>query len=199
MKSKASFSQRHPWPTLPKFPTPAKALITAIIITLSMAMAGALGQIFIHDIIPTFYSGTHPEGHLKNEERDANATSGEDSSRGDLFAEEAVEIESEKQAFHTTEQFGWTLKWTHIHLFGMNMIFVFVGGVTVFLSYSVRLKTWLVVLPFLGVLVDIAAMWLKAYISPVFFWLHLPGGGMFGAVFALVSLKALSEMWGAGD
>jgi hypothetical protein len=77
----------------------------------------------------------------------------------------------------------------------MNMIFFFVGAITVFLNYGVRLKTWLIVLPFIGVLVDIAAMWLKGYVSPFFFWLHIPGGGLFGLVFFWVSLRALGEMW----
>jgi hypothetical protein len=44
---------------------------------------------------------------------------------------------------------------------------------------SVPKRTWLVVLPFIGVLVDILAMWLKAFVSPAFFWLHVPGGGLF--------------------
>jgi hypothetical protein len=195
MKSNESYNQRNPWPTLSTFPTPAKALVTAIIVILSIAMTGALGQIIIHDIIPTFFTGSHPEGHMGYEEPEANPTTAEDQSRGDLFAEEVVETESEKVAFHTTEQFVWTLKWTHIHLFGMNMIFFFVGGITVFLNYGVRLKTWLIVLPFLGVLIDIAAMWLKGFVSPVFFWLHIPGGGLFGVVFGFVAIRAMLEMW----
>ena len=199
MKSDKSYNQRNSWPMLSAFPTPAKALVTAIIVILSIAMTGALGQIIIHDIIPTFFSGSHPEGPMGYDEPETGTISPQDQSRGDLFAEEPVEVESEKAAFHTTEQFVWTLKWTHIHLFGMNMIFFFIGGITVFLNYGVRLKTWLVVLPFLGVLVDIAAMWLKGYISPLFFWLHIPGGGLFGLVFCWVSLKALGEMWGGGQ
>jgi len=195
MKTNKSHNQGNSWPTLSTFPTPAKALVTAVIVILSIAMTGALGQILIHDIIPTFFSGSHPEGHMGYDEPEGNTKSEEDQSRGDLFAEEAVKTESEKAAFHTTEQFVWTLKWTHIHLFGMSMIFIFVGGIAVFLNYGVRLKTWLVVLPFLGVLVDIAAMWLKGFVSPLFFWLHVPGGGVFGLVFLWVSLRALSEMW----
>lgn len=35
-------------------------------------------------------------------------------------------------------------------------------------------------LPFVGILIDIAAVWLKGYISPAFFWFHIPGGGLFG-------------------
>ena len=162
---------------------------------MAIAMAGAIGQIIVHDIIPTFFGETPDAGNAETEEAEAQTKSKEEASRGDLFAEEAVETNTDAKAFHKTEQFVWLLKWTHIHLFGMNMIFIFVGGITVCLNYSGRLRTWLVALPFLGVLVDIAAMWLKAYISPLFFWLHVPGGGLFGLVFYWVSLRALREMW----
>jgi hypothetical protein len=75
------------------------------------------------------------------------------------------------------------------------MIFIFVGAITLFLDLSLKARTWIIVLPFIGVLVDIAGIWLKGYISPAFFWLHLPGGGLFGAIFLFVSLRALWEMW----
>ena len=94
-----------------------------------------------------------------------------------------------------SEQFVWLLKWTHIHLFGMNMIFIFTGAITLFLDLGLRTRTWLVALPFAGVFIDIAAMWLKIYVSAVFFWLHIPGGALFGAIFVYVSLRALWEMW----
>jgi hypothetical protein len=35
----------------------------------------------------------------------------------------------------------------------------------------------------------------KTFLSPLFFWLHLPGGGIFGGIFIIVSLRALAEMW----
>ena len=69
------------------------------------------------------------------------------------------------------------------------------GAITIWLDVGSSLRTWLVVLPFIGVLVDILAIWLKAFVSPAFFWLHVPGGGLFAAVFAYVSLRALWEMW----
>jgi hypothetical protein len=78
----------------------------------------------------------------------------------------------------------------------MNMIFIFMGAVTIFLNISTRARTWLVILPFIGVLVDIAAVWLKGYISPAFFWLHIPGGGLFGTVFVIISTRAFWEMYG---
>lgn len=77
----------------------------------------------------------------------------------------------------------------------MNMIFVFMGAIAVFLNVGTKWKTLLVVLPFAGVLIDIATMWLKGYVSPAFFWLHIPGGGLFGFTFFYVSARAFWEMW----
>ena len=187
------------WPTLAQLPAPAKALVSMVILTMAIAMVGALGQIIVHDIIPTFFS-SQPSGDQDNSEMSDHQGSTESdqtsAGRGDLFSEEPVEAEKiEKQTWYKTEQFVWILKWTHIHLFGMNMIFIFMGSITIFLNISIRARTWLIILPFIGVLVDILAMWLKGYISPAFFWLHIPGGGLFGITFAIVSGRAFWEMY----
>jgi hypothetical protein len=169
-----------------------------------IALAGALGQIIVHDIIPTFFEESRvtddPGMSIETmPESGADVKEMSPSSRGDLFAEDAVAAESpgESIPFYKGEQFVWTLKWTHIHLFGMNMIFIFMGAIAIFLDISTRGKTLLVVLPFAGVLIDIATMWLKAFVSPVFFWLHIPGGILFGFCFFYVSLRAFWEMWWA--
>jgi len=176
---------------------PAKALVTAVIITMTLAMAGAMGQIIVHDIIPTFFSSSPMEhrGGGAMPEMEQTAEDIAEDSRGDLFGEELTDKEPEKTSFIHSEQFVWLLKWTHIHLFGMNMIFIFMGVITLFLDLGIKTRTWLVALPFVGVFIDIAAMWLKIYISPVFFWLHIPGGGLFGVIFGFVILKAMLEMW----
>ena len=44
------------WPTLAQFPLPAKALVSVVILTMAIALVGALGQIIVHDIIPTFFA-----------------------------------------------------------------------------------------------------------------------------------------------
>jgi len=180
---------------------PGKALATCIILTLTLGMSGALGQIVLHDIIPAFYSkstssdmspssaghGGKPTGH--SELNPLNK-------RGDLFSElSPAGTQPKDKPFYKDEQFVWTLKWTHIHLFGMSMIFIFMGVISLLLDAGSKFRTWLIVLPFIGVLIDILAMWLKGFVSPVFFWLHIPGGGIFGLVFGYVSLRALWEMW----
>jgi len=184
------------WPKLALMPVPAKALVTMIILTMAFAMLGASGQIIVHDIIPTFFAeeGVVAKSAGGVEFPPQPQTSEDTIGRGDLFDMETVEKKVVKP-FYKEEQFVWSLKWTHIHLFGMSMIFIFVGAVTLFLDLSIKARTWLIVLPFVGVLVDISGVWLKGYISPAFFWLHVPGGALFVAIFIYVSLRALWEMW----
>jgi len=190
------------WPKLKQFPKPAKVLVTVVILTMATAMIGALGQIAIHDIMPTFFSDTpiagHPGSTMSTPARSSQANHSEHGSvgRGDLLAADTVGTDTPaSKRFFQTEQFVWALKWTHIHLFGMNMIFIFIGAVALFLDLSSRIRTWLIILPFAGVVLDIASVWLKIYVSPAFFWLHIPVGGLFGAIFLFVSFRALSEMW----
>ena len=187
------------WPTLALLPLPGKALVTVIILTMAVALGGAVGQIIVHDIIPTFFSGQESDDTddpVKPDPHAAKADNPASSSRGDLFSETPVrENVAEAPPFYQDEQFVWILKWTHIHLFGINMIFIFMGAVALLLNMSLRARTWLIILPFIGVLVDIATVWLKGYVSPAFFWLHIPGGGLFGTTFAIVSARAFWEMF----
>jgi hypothetical protein len=186
--------------TLATVPGPAKVLATCIILTMGVGMLGALGQIVVHDIIPTFFSeaassdaATLSGSHGETMAQAAMPAPAND--RGDLFADLATVEPESPEPFYRNAQVVWTLKWTHIHLFGMGMIFIFVGSITIWLDVGSALRSWLVVLPFIGMLADILAMWLKAFVSPAFFWLHVPGGGLFAAVFAFVSLRSLWEMW----
>jgi hypothetical protein len=182
---------RSPWPKLRQFPVPAKVLVTAILGSMAIGLVGALGQILIHDIIPTFYKGS-PAGHAAHSAHELP-----EGERGDLLADMPFKPAPEiPRPIYESEQFVWTIRWTHIHLFGMNMIFIFVGMVTSFLDLSSKTRTWLIALPFIGILIDIASMWLKGYVSPHFFWLHVPGGGLFGMIFVFVFARAFYEMWG---
>ncbi|MBC8246211.1 MAG: hypothetical protein H8E81_01370, partial [Deltaproteobacteria bacterium] len=157
--------------------------------------------IIVHDIIPTFFQ-TGKDGFTGADEYSHGAKAQKEvledqtKGRGDLFADLPSKKESRNsKAFYKDERFVWLLKWTHIHLFGMTMIFIFMGSIAIFLDVGFRARLWMVVLPFIGVLIDIAAVWMKSYLSPVFFWLHIPGGGVFVAVYGFVSIKALTEMW----
>ena len=48
-----------------------------------------------------------------------------------IFSLRCLQVEkAREEAFYEGEQFVWTLKWSHIHLFGMNIIFILLGGIT---------------------------------------------------------------------
>jgi len=189
------------WPTLSGLPTPVKVLLSSILLSLALSMVGALGQVLVHDIIPTFFlADGMPQDSMKTSENGSPKQAKPTGARGDLFGDEAmVPTELQPKSILTNEQFIWTLRWTHIHLFGMCMIFILLGVVTVFLDISVAARNWLIALPFVGVVVDIAAMWLKAFVSPAFFWLHIPGGGLFAGIFVFIFFRAMGEMWSAHD
>src|SRR5512143_2978576 len=105
------------WPKLRHFPMPAKVLVTVVLCSMAIGLIGAFGQILIHDILPTFYASA-PAGHTAHS---MHQPAGVD--RGDLFADMPSKPRSEApKPFYETDQFVWTLRWTHIHLFGMNMI-----------------------------------------------------------------------------
>lgn len=174
-------------PKLSEFSIPAKMLVTMIILMMAIGLAGALGQIIVHDVIPTFWD-EKMSMQTDTDEPDKNK-----SARGDLFAT-APSIPKAKP-FYQTDEFIFALKFVHIHLFGMSLIFILMGGIVLFLDLSTKVRTWLVVLPFIGVGIDLASVWLKVFIHPAFFWLHIPGGALFGTVFAVVAILSLWEMW----
>jgi hypothetical protein len=177
-------------PRLAQWTLPAKALATMTVVMLAIGIAGALGQIIVHDIIPTFAKS---ETHAMPEMAPMPETSSE---RGDLFSDAAPAVEKSPPALHRTDEFIFALKFTHIHIFGMSGIFIAMGALVLFLDLGPGMRTWLVVLPFIGILIDLLSVWLKIFVHPSFFWLHIPGGVLFGLVFAVDSLLILQQLWG---
>jgi hypothetical protein len=167
---------------------PLKVLVTMSVVMMAAGLAGALGQIVVHDIIPTF------GGEKEHQETHSEAVDKNISTRGDLFA---TALPKEKaKPFYQTNEFVFALKFTHIHIFGMSAIFVLTGLIVVFLDLSIQTRTWLIFLPFFGVIIDLASVWLKLFVHPAFFWLHIPGGALFGAVFGIDSALILWQLWG---
>lgn len=177
------FSLPHPG----HWPLPAKALVTMIVVMMSLGLLFAGGQIIVHDIIPTFFSD-QPAMTSGHDQMKAPVPE-----RGDLFGGSMVKVE--KPPFHKSDEFIFALKFTHIHIFGMSAIFILMGAIVFFLHLSSRMRTWLIVMPFIGVIADLAAVWLKIFIHPVFFWLHIPGGVLFGIVFTLDAFLILKQLW----
>ena len=186
-------------PRLGNWPLPGKILVTIILIMTAIGFAGALGQIIVHDIIPTFWSekshlmtytkaGSEPSSDRGNLLADSTAKK-----RGDLFGD--IGEEKKMTTFYQSEEFMYALKFTHIHIFGMSAIFILMGVIVLFLDLGVKARIWLIILPFIGVVIDLASVWLKIFIHPGFFWLHIPGGMLFGVVFGIDTVLIMGQMW----
>ncbi len=175
-------------PVLQFWPKPGKILATSIIMMISLGIGVALVQVVVHDIIPTF------SGRMHNSANTSDQAMTHGKGRGDLFSIETVE-KAPPKAFFKTDKFIFALKFTHIHIFGMSGIFILMGTLTLFLDLSIGKQALIIALPFAGILIDLASVWLKLFIHPAFFWLHIPGGLMFGVTFIIEAVLMLRQMW----
>ncbi len=84
---------------------------------------------------------------------------------------------------------------SHIHLFGISFIFMFVG---VIFSFSTgvpcKYKYPAIVMPYLFLLIDIASWWLTK-LNPHFAWLVIVAGAGLGISFAFMWTVSMYQMW----
>jgi hypothetical protein len=85
---------------------------------------------------------------------------------------------------------------SHIHLFGVSMIFLLTGAVFALSDTPVRFRVFLVVVPYLGILMDIGSWWFTKYLDPeVFAYVVIGGGACWGLALAAQIFISLWEMW----
>ncbi len=84
---------------------------------------------------------------------------------------------------------------SHIHLFGIAFIFMFVGIIFCFASgVPEYLKAVAVAMPFIFQMTDIASWWLTK-LSPHFAWLVVAGGAGMAMSFVFMWIVSMYEMW----
>ena len=84
---------------------------------------------------------------------------------------------------------------SHIHLFGIAFIFMFVGLIFSLASgISKALKSTVIVMPYIFLIIDIASWWLTK-LNPHFAWLVIIGGGSMALSFAFMWIVSIYEMW----
>ena len=86
-------------------------------------------------------------------------------------------------------------KVSHIHLFGISIIFLLTGVIFALSETPVWLRVCLVVVPYLTVLMDIGSWWFTKYLDPAFAYVVIAGGACMGLALAGQILIALWEMW----
>ncbi|BBL76784.1 elongation factor-1 alpha [Methylomagnum ishizawai] len=83
---------------------------------------------------------------------------------------------------------------SHIHLFGIAFIFLFVGWIFGLAQHPLRTKLILIATPFVFLLLDILSWWLTKYM-PVFAWLTMIGGIGYSLASTAMIFTALAQMW----
>lgn len=84
---------------------------------------------------------------------------------------------------------------SHIHLFGISFIFMFVGLIFSFSETStIKYKCIAIGMPYVFLLVDILSWWLTK-LDPMFAWLVIVAGGGMAVSFAFMWTVSVAEMW----
>ena len=87
-------------------------------------------------------------------------------------------------------------KVSHIHLFGISIIFLLTGAIFALSTTPVWIRVSLVVIPYLTILMDIGSWWFTKYLDPAFFaYVVVVGGACMGLALGAQILVALWEMW----
>ncbi|SJM93846.1 hypothetical protein [Crenothrix polyspora] len=105
----------------------------------------------------------------------------------------------EKLKALTTQDTGATfnslIRVSHVHLFGISFIFMFVGLIFSFSeTTSTKYKCIAVGMPYIFLVTDILSWWLTK-INPLFAWLIILAGMGMGISFMFMWAISLSEMW----
>ena len=100
---------------------------------------------------------------------------------------------------YTTEDTGATFasltRVSHIHLFGISFIFMFVGLIFSFAeTTSTRYKCVAIGMPYAFLLADILSWWLTKF-HPMFAWLVIFAGMGMGVSFMFMWVTSILEMW----
>lgn len=91
--------------------------------------------------------------------------------------------------------FGSLTRISHIHLFGISFIFMFVGLIFSFSETStIKYKSIAIGMPYLFLLVDILSWWLTK-LNPMFAWLVILAGAGMAVSFAFMWTVSVAEMW----
>jgi hypothetical protein len=84
---------------------------------------------------------------------------------------------------------------SHIHLFGISIIFLLTGAIFALSETPVWVRIPLVVIPYVTIMMDIGSWWFTKYLDPAFAYVVIAGGAGMGLALAAQILIALWEMW----
>ncbi|VAW35954.1 hypothetical protein MNBD_DELTA02-292 [hydrothermal vent metagenome] len=94
----------------------------------------------------------------------------------------------------TGESIGALVKLSHIHLFGMSIIFYLLAKIFILTELSPLWKRTAIIIPFAAILMDIGSWWFTKY-DYIFAYTVEIGGFMMALSFAFQAFLSLYQMW----
>jgi hypothetical protein len=85
---------------------------------------------------------------------------------------------------------------SHVHLFGISIIFLLTGAIFAMSAVRLALRIPLLVLPYLAMWIDIGSWWVTRF-APAFAYTVIAGGALMSIALALQITLSLGEMWAA--
>ena len=83
---------------------------------------------------------------------------------------------------------------SHVHLFGISIIFLLTGGIFALSAIAAKWRLLIIAMPYIAIWADIGSWWLVKFYS-VFAYVVLLGGALMGVALAAQILISLWEMW----
>lgn len=83
---------------------------------------------------------------------------------------------------------------SHIHLFGIAFIFMFIGWIFALAEFQKGWKVLLIATPFIFLIADIFSWWMTKYV-PGFAWLTIIGGICYSLASTVMIFASLAQMW----
>ena len=87
------------------------------------------------------------------------------------------------------------LETTHFHIFSMPVVFLILAHVFLMCSWSYRWKIGVVILSFLGIIIEISGPWLITYVSPECGILMIFSGIVLAISLLIYIFVPIYEMW----
>ena len=84
---------------------------------------------------------------------------------------------------------------SHIHLFGIAFIFIFVGYIfSLAVGFNEKVKATIIAIPFGFLIIDISSWWITS-VFPGFAWFTIIGGFGYMFAFAIMWFTSMYQMW----
>ena len=94
----------------------------------------------------------------------------------------------------TGPSFSQLARVSHVHLFGISIIFLLTGGIFALSAIGAKWRLLIIAIPYVAIWADIGSWWVTKYYS-IFAYVVLLGGALMGLALAAQILISLWEMW----